>query len=45
MMAIAWRQEPAVKAPDRDKPLMVGPMNTVTLNDMWATAKPKGSRI
>jgi len=45
MMAIAWRQEPAVKAPDRDKPLMVGPMNTVTLNDMWATAKPKGARI
>ncbi len=45
MMAIAWRQEPAVKAPDRDKPLMVGPMNTVTLNDMWATVKQKGSRI
>lgn len=45
MMAIAWKNEPVVRAPDRDKPLMVGPQNTVTLNDMWATAKPKGARI
>ena len=45
MMAISWKNEPVIKAPDRDKPLMVGPMNTVTLNDMWATAKPKGARI
>jgi len=45
MMAISWRNEPVIKAPDREKPLMVGPQNTVTLNDMWATAKPKGARI
>ena len=45
MMAISWRNEPVFKAPDREKPLMVGPQNTVTLNDMWATAKPKGARI
>jgi hypothetical protein len=37
MMAVAWRLEPKVKAPDVVKPLMVGPENTVTLNDMWAT--------
>ena len=45
MMAISWKNEPVFKAPDREKPLMVGPMNTVTLNDMWSTAKPKGARI
>jgi len=45
MMAISWKNEPVFKAPDREKPLMVGPQNTVTLNDMWATAKPKGARI
>jgi hypothetical protein len=45
MMAISWKNEPVFKAPDREKPLMVGPMNTVTLNDMWAIAKPKGARI
>ena len=45
MMAISWKNEPVIRAPDREKPLMVGPQNTVTLNDMWATAKPKGARI
>jgi hypothetical protein len=45
MMAIAWKQEPVIRAPDREKPLMVGPQNTVTLNDMWSTVKPKGARI
>ena len=45
MMAISWKNEPVFKAPDREKPLMVGPTNQVTLNDMWATAKPKGARI
>ena len=39
MLAIAWRAEPTVKATDVVKPLMVGPENTVTLNDMWATMK------
>ena len=45
MMAISWKNEPVFRAPDREKPLMVGPQNTVTLNDMWATAKQKGARI
>jgi len=46
MLAIAWRAEPTVKPPDRIKPLMVGPENTVTLNDMWATTKTqRGSRL
>jgi len=44
MLAIAWRAEPTVKAPDRIKPLMVGPENTVTLNDMWATMKSNRSK-
>ena len=39
MLAVAWRAEPTVKPPDRIKPLMVGPENTVTLNDMWSTMK------
>jgi hypothetical protein len=37
MLAIVWRQEPVVKPPDRVKPLIVGPGNEVTLDDMWAT--------
>lgn len=46
MMAVAWRLEPKVKSPDVVKPLMVGPENTVTLNDMWATYQPaRSSRI
>ena len=45
MLAIAWRAEPTVRAPDRIKPLMVGPENTVTLNDMWATAKSRSKRL
>ena len=45
MLAIAWRAEPTVRAPDVVKPLMVGPENTVTLNDMWATAKSRSKRL
>jgi hypothetical protein len=46
MMAVAWRLEPKVKPLDVVKPLIVGPENTVTLNDMWATYQPpRGSRI
>jgi hypothetical protein len=44
MLAIAWRLEPKVKPPDVEKPLMVGPENTVTLNDMWATHTTVRSR-
>ena len=46
MLAVAWRIEPRVKAPDIDRPLMVGPENTVTLNDMWATHRStRSSRL
>ncbi len=45
MLAIAWRAEPTVRAPDRIKPLMVGPENTVTLNDMWSTMKSRSKRL
>ena len=44
MLAIAWGAEPKVKPPDVVKPLMVGPENTVTLNDMWATYQPPRSK-
>jgi hypothetical protein len=44
MLAIAWRLEPKVKPPDTVKPLMVGPENTVTLEDMWATHTTNRSR-
>jgi len=43
MLAVAWRIEPRVKAPDTHRPLMVGPENTATLNDMWATHKSSRS--
>jgi hypothetical protein len=37
MLAIAWREEaPKERAPNPERPLIVGPGNTVTLNDMWA---------
>ena len=46
MCAIAWRAEPTARPPDVVKPLMVGPDNTVTLNDMWATMKStRSSRL
>jgi hypothetical protein len=46
MMAIAWRSEPTARASSVEKPLIVGPGNTVTLNDMWATQrKAKRTRI
>lgn len=39
MLAIAWKEEvPAIRA-HPDRPLIVGPGNTATLNDMWAAAK------
>jgi hypothetical protein len=43
MMAVAWRLEPKVKPVDIVKPLMVGPENQVTLEDMWATHTTKRS--
>jgi hypothetical protein len=44
MLSIVWRKEPATKAPDRIKPLIVGPENEVTLNDMWATHQQSNQR-
>ena len=43
MLAVAWRLEPTVKAPNVIKPLMVGSQNEVTLNDMWASHKTNRS--
>lgn len=46
-LAIAWREEPSVE-PKKvyDRPLMVGPQNEATLNDMWAFAgKSERKRI
>ena len=36
MLAIAWREEPSKRMSSEARPLMVGPGNTATLNDMWA---------
>jgi hypothetical protein len=36
MLAIAWRDEPSKRMNASERPLMVGPGNTATLNDMWA---------
>ena len=44
MLAIVWRKEPATKQPDKIKPLIVGPENEVTLNDMWATHQQSNQR-
>ena len=44
MLAVSW-QETADKTPAIEpKPLMVGPQNTVTLNDMWAVHDRTTSR-
>ena len=36
MMAVAWVQEPTVRAPDATRTLLVGQENSATLADMWA---------
>ncbi len=36
MLAVAWQIEPKSAPPKTEKPLMVGPENEVSLNDMWA---------
>lgn len=44
MLAVSW-QDSAGKAPAAEpRPLMVGPTNTVTLNDMWAVHDRQSSR-
>jgi hypothetical protein len=46
MLAIAWRQDAAKpRAPDPYKPLIVGPENTVTMNDMWASHAQQNKRM
>lgn len=43
MLAISWRQEPRVTLFDKERPLMVGPDNTATLEDIWAAHKSQRS--
>lgn len=42
MMAVAWREQPEKPQPQSERPLIIGPQNQSTLNDMWAAVKPKG---
>ena len=44
MLAIAWREEPQASRPLQPKPLMVGPENEVTLNEMWAVHEQSHTR-
>jgi phage terminase large subunit len=39
MLAIAAGNEPKITTPDPGRPLIVGPGNQSTLNDMWAAAR------
>ena len=43
MLAVSWAAESDKTPTLEPKPLMVGPANTVTLNDMWATHRPNRS--
>jgi hypothetical protein len=46
MLAVAWRDEPSRLVINTNRPLVVGPGNTATLNDMWAAQRrPKRTRI
>lgn len=46
MLAIAWRNEPLKARSAIERPLIVGPGNTMTLNDMWAAQRrPRRARI
>lgn len=42
MLAVAWAQIPDKPPVKPDRALLVGPKNTATLDDMWATARPVG---
>lgn len=44
MLAVAWQIEPARPVPKLEKPLMVGPDNEVSLNDMWAVHEQRTQR-
>jgi len=43
-LSLSWREQPAKRITHTDRPLMVGPQNTATLEDMWAQSKYKRSR-
>ena len=45
MLAIAWQKEPSGGINNANRPLMVGPQNTVTLNEMWEAHKRKPRRV
>lgn len=46
MLAIAWRDQPQIRLVHTDRPLIVGPGNTATLEDMYATQRtPRRKRI
>jgi hypothetical protein len=44
MLAVAWQVEPKSAPPKTEKPLMVGPENEVSLNDMWAVHDRQSSK-
>lgn len=39
MLAISWREGSTLPKPNPDRPLIVGPQNQATLNDMWASQR------
>ena len=46
MLAVAWQHEqPKKPEPEKPRSLMVGPGNTVTLDDMWKTVQKPSARI
>ena len=45
MLAISWRDAPVIRLVHPDRPLIVGPGNTATLEDMWASHKRQTRRI
>ena len=46
MLAVAWQHEqPKKPVPEAPRSLMVGPGNTVTLDDMWKTVQKPSARI
>jgi phage terminase large subunit len=44
MLAVSWAEVTDKSLVAEPRPLMVGPQNTVTLNDMWAVHDRQGSR-
>ncbi len=45
-LATSWRDQPTIRLVHPERPLVVGPGNTATLNDMWAGARrQKRNRI